>query len=159
MTAPELRDLLVAFYTERLGLLVRHEASATLMGDYDINNTYQYVLNREETHVAWVRTAVLDLGGTPPAEPSRPTFPPKSKAADIADEDARINADFIDRWRRRVAGVTHARHKGMLNVVLGEMLEQQRFFEQAAQGRTDLLGTHMPHQERVGQVLSKRWVE
>ena len=40
--------------------------------------------------------------------------------------------------------MTNARHKGMLKVVLGEMLEHKRLFEQAAEGRTDIIGTRSP---------------
>ena len=36
--------------------------------------------------------------------------------------------------------MTNARHRGMLRVILGETLEQKRFFEQGLAGRTDLLG-------------------
>ena len=32
-------------------LLLRHVDGATLVADYDFNNTYQYVIAREETHV------------------------------------------------------------------------------------------------------------
>ena len=36
--------------------------------------------------------------------------------------------------------MANARHAKMLRLILGEMLEQKRFFEQALAGRTDLLG-------------------
>ncbi len=36
--------------------------------------------------------------------------------------------------------MANARHAKMLRVILGETLEQKRFFEQALAGRTDLLG-------------------
>ncbi len=159
MTPAELLQLLRDVYTERLGLLLRHEASAVVMSDYDINNAYQYVLNREETHVYWVHHAIVALGGAPPPDPAWPASPSRMAARDVAAEDARLNQAFIDKWQPRIETVTHARHKGMLQVMLGEMLEQKRFFEQAAQGRTDLLGLPMPMHERVGEVLGKRWVE
>ena len=38
-------------------------AAARLVSDYDFNNTYQYVIAREEMHVSWVRDAVLDVSG------------------------------------------------------------------------------------------------
>ena len=48
----------------------------------------------------------------------------------------------------------------MLRVVLGETLEQKRFFEQARAGRTDLLGRRSEAAGvRVGSVLSTRWIE
>ena len=39
---------------------------------------------------------------------------------------------FVEQWRARVAAITHARHRSMLDVILGESLEHQRVFEQAA---------------------------
>ena len=55
--------------------------------------------------------------------------------------------------------VTHARHKGMLKVILGEMLEHKRLFEQAAAGRQDLIGTSLddqrPHRRRHGDPLDR----
>ena len=56
--------------------------------------------------------------------------------------------------------MTNARHAKMLGVILGEELEQKRFFEQALAGRTDLLGrrgeTLGPSH---GEVLASRWIE
>lgn len=159
VTATELQQLLRDLYTDRLGLLLRHEASAVVMGDYDINNAYQYVLSREETHVYWLRQALVDVGAEVPVDPPPPTVPTGTASAAVAAEDARLNQAFIDKWRPRIEAITHERHRSMLNVMLNEMLEQKRFFEQAAAGRTDLLGKPMAIHERVGQVLGKRWVE
>lgn len=48
----------------------------------------------------------------------------------------------------------------MLNVILGETVEQKRFFEQALAGRQDLLGRRTSDVgERVGAVLPTRWIE
>jgi hypothetical protein len=47
----------------------------------------------------------------------------------------------------------------MLDVILGEMREHQRFFEQATAGRTDLLGRRTSGSQPVGGVLATRWVE
>jgi hypothetical protein len=48
----------------------------------------------------------------------------------------------------------------MLRVILGEVLEQKRFFEQALAGRTDLLGRRGAVLEPAkGDVLPTRWVE
>ena len=41
---------------------MRHEDVAQLVTDYDINNAYQYIIAREETHVSWLQHALLDLG-------------------------------------------------------------------------------------------------
>jgi hypothetical protein len=66
---------------------------------------------------------------------------------------------FVDKWRPRVAALSHARHRIMLNVILGETLEHKRFFEQAAAGRTDLLGSRPEGQGTGGGVLPVRWIE
>ena len=73
--------------------------------------------------------------------------------------DGRDNQRFVEKWRDRVEQVTNARHRGMLRVILGEMLEHARLFEQAAQGRTDIIGTSLPMHTRRGTVLGTRWVE
>ena len=51
--------------------------------------------------------------------------------------------------------MTNARHQGMLRVMLGEMLEHRRLFEQASQGRTDIIGTRLAINERRGKVLDR----
>ena len=71
-------------------------------------------------------------------------------AAFFAD-DARANAAFIEKWQGRVETVTNARHRGMLRVILGEMREHQRFFEQAAAGRDDLLGRALTRDRGVAK--------
>ena len=68
-SAPTQRALLQEAYRDRLALLQRHIDGATRIGDYEFNNTYQYVIGREEIHVQWVRDAVVDLGGDVPADP------------------------------------------------------------------------------------------
>jgi hypothetical protein len=160
---PELQHLLRDFYLERLTLLLRHESAARFVSDYDVNNAYQYIINREETHISWLQHALLDLGADIPADPERPDIKPSRKGQDavieLAGSDARANLEFVEKWRSRIEGVTHARHKGMLAVILGEMLEHRRLFEQAAEGRTDIIGTALPINERRGKVLETRWVE
>jgi hypothetical protein len=47
----------------------------------------------------------------------------------------------------------------MLNVILGETTEHQRFFEQALAGRKDLLGRRADGAGTGGGVLPHRWVE
>lgn len=159
MTPTELQQLLRDIYLERLGLLLRHEASAVVMEPYDINNAYQYVLNREETHVYWLRQAIVDVGGEVPPDPPAAPVPKGTPWASVAAEDARLNQAFVDKWRPRIEEVTHDRHRKMLKVMLNEMLEQKRFFDYAAAGREDLIGTHLPTNTRVGHVLGRRWVE
>ncbi|MEP7118257.1 MAG: hypothetical protein ABI880_11790, partial [Acidobacteriota bacterium] len=102
MTPSDLSPLLVEFYVERLALLQRHVASARLVSDYDVNNAYQYVIAREETHVYWVHRAILDAGGTVPAE-FTPTDVASGSVREIAAGDAAANQAFVDQWTPRVA--------------------------------------------------------
>lgn len=158
----DLQHLIRDFYLARLALLIRHEDVARHVSDYDVNNAYQNIVSREETHVSWLQHALLDLGAPIPADPARPSVAAAGKGdawKALAAEDARANQQFVDQWRPRVETITHARHKGMLKVVLGEMLEHKRLFDQAAAGRTDLIGTHLPINERRGVVADTRWVE
>jgi hypothetical protein len=159
----DLLGLLQDFYREKLTMFLRHQAAARLVGGYDANNTYQYILNREDVQLTWVAKAIEELGGTVPEMPE-PTREPKGKAAEAAravfDEDGHDAQDFVDRWRPRIELMNNARHAKMLRVVLGEVLEQKRFFEQALAGRTDLLGKREVHLEPArGEVLPTRWIE
>lgn len=163
MTPTDLQALIQEFYLGRLALLLQHESAARYITDYDVNNAYQYVIAREETHVSWLQHALLDLGARLPADPTLPDIKPSRKGQDAVIElsgiDGRDNQRFVEKWRDRVEHVTHARHKGLLEVILGEMREHGRLFEQAAQGRTDIIGTSLPIHTRRGQVLGTRWVE
>jgi hypothetical protein len=163
VNSTELQQLIRDFYLERLALLMHHESAARFVSDYDVNNAYQFVIGREETHVSWLQHALLDVGAAVPPDPPPPDVKPSRKGNDAVLELARIDADanqrFVDKWRSRVDVVTDARHKGMLGVVLGEMLEHQRLFAQAAEGRTDIIGTALPINERRGKVIATRWIE
>jgi hypothetical protein len=154
----ETLPLLLEFYREKLTSVLSHGAGARLVSQYDANNTYQYVINREDTQLGWLAAAILDLGGTVPVDVSEP---PRSGTAEaVFREDAAAAAAFVERWKPRVEAMTNARHRGMLRVILGETLEQQRFFEQALAGRTDLLGVRTEKAgRRVGAVLPSRWIE
>lgn len=167
MKQSDLQPLLAEFAADRVSLLKRHEAGAVVVAHYDFNNTYQYVINREETHLKWVQDALAEFGAPlPPASRELPVpAAQKTKKAeasayrDILDDDAKLLAAFVDRWKPRVAAMTHARHRNMLQVVLGESLEHRRFFEQAAAGFEDLLGRRTGGVARQGAVLPTRWQE
>jgi hypothetical protein len=155
--------LLQDFYREKLDMLLRHQAGARLIAQYDQNNTYQFIINRDETHLSWVGKAIEELGGqlADAAEPERAA---KGKGADAAhailSEDERDANAFVECWRPRVDQMSDARHAKMLRVILGEILEQQRFFAQALEGRTDLLGRRADVLGPAhGEVLSTRWIE
>ena len=157
------RDLLTEFYQEKMFLMLHHQKHATQIRQYDANNTYQYIINRDDVQLGWLASAIADLGGAVPEFPT--TFADvvasgKDAARTLFRTDIAEAEDFINRWRPRVEAMTNARHRGMLRVVLGETREQQRFFEQALAGRTDLLGRRAGVDgEAFGEVLSTRWVE
>jgi hypothetical protein len=160
---PELLELLREFYREKSAMRERHSAGARLVTTYDFNNAYQWVINREDLHLNWLRDAIADFGGTcddapEPAEVRASRTAAEEQAA-ILREDRDAAQAFVDRWRPRIEQVTHARHRNMLRVILGETLEQKRFFDQALEGRDDLLGRHAEGIHRVGAVLPTRWVE
>ena len=77
----------------------------------------------------------------------------------VLEDDARLLAAFVERWNPRVESMTHARHRLMLGVILGESREHQRTFEQAAAGIEDLLGRRTGGVPRQGSVLPVRWME
>jgi hypothetical protein len=163
----ELQPLLTEFGAERLALLLRHEAGARVVSHYDFNNTYQYVISREETHVQWLQNALAEYAAPLPPPGAAIAVPElvKKKKRDAAaftgilEDDARHLAAFVAKWRPRVKEMTHARHRIMLDVVLGESLEHQRLFEQAASGMEDVLGRRTGGVARQGAVLPARWME
>lgn len=168
MQQDELRSLLTAITADRVALIQRHEAGARVVSHYDFNNAYQYVIAREETQLSWLRSALEELSLPMPSAASEIPVPPVPKAAknaspaayhDILTDDARHLAAFVERWRPKVATVTHARHRTMLGVLLGESVEHQRLFEQAASGMEDVIGKRTIGAERVGAVLPERWQE
>ena len=163
MKTSEQVALLQDFYRDRLALLHRHVEGAKAVGDYEFNNTYQYVIAREEIHMQWVRDAIIDLGGEVPTKITTIPVPTTGKAlvlqAAVIDDDIRSAQSFVERWKARLEPMTNARHRGMLKVVLGEVLEHKRFFEQAKAGREDLLGRRMAGASTGDGVLPTRWLE
>jgi len=156
--------LLQEFYAEKLGALMRHQAGARRVGQYDINNTYQFIVNRDETHLSWLGTAIAELGGTVNDHQPEPDRGKSGKgdaaARTIFDEDSKDAQAFVERWRARIDTMVNARHARMLRLILGEVLEQKRFFDQALAGRTDLLGRRADVLgPSHGEVLPSRWLE
>jgi Mn-containing catalase len=163
----ELRKLLTDFAAERLALLQRHEAAARVVSHYDFNNTYQYIISREETHVTWLENALTELELPMPQAPAAAAVPPPPHAKKIdastfrtiLGDDSKGLSAFVERWRPQLATMTHARHRTMLDVVLGESMEHSRLFAQAAAGFEDVLGRRTAGAARVGAVLPTRWQE
>ena len=162
MKSAAILSLLQDLYRERLALFDRHVKGAQAIGDYEFNNTYQYVIGREEHHLQWVRKAIEDLGGTVDSAITALAVPGgkgKTREDAVLQDDARQQQAFIDRWTPRVEALTHARHRTMLMLLLGEMREHGRFFEYALQGRDDLLGRRMQGASTGDGVMPVRWVE
>ena len=160
MTATELLEFLSAFYRDKLTVRNRHVAAARFVADYNVNNTYQYVINRDDMQVRWLQDAIVDTGGTPEEQAVPDLDPGKGKDLErrviTADRDAARK--FVERWRDRVESLPNARHRSMLRVILGETLEQQRFFDQALAGREDLLGRRADGAGTGDGVMATRWV-
>lgn len=164
MTSSALTSILRDFHRDKLMLRERHAAVAQFVTDYSFNNTYQYVISREDVHLSWLETALVEAGETPEAVPAPNLGVPgkKSDFLPLVTEDAKSAAAFVSRWRPRLAEMTNARHRSMMQVVLGETLEQKRFFDQIVEGRDDLLGRRANGPGPVGTgdgVLPVRWIE
>jgi Mn-containing catalase len=164
MRTDDLLAVLREFHRDKLTLRQRHVAVARQVSQYEANNTYQYVINREDVHLQWLESAIVELEGTPDNVPEPPltrlvwneSFNPLV-AKDASDAEA-----FVNRWRSRLDEVTHARHRNMMNVVLGETLEQKRFFDQIVAGREDVLGRRANGAGSPGTgdgVMGVRWLE
>ena len=164
MRSGDLLAILQECYVEKLALRQRHVAVARRVTDYDFNNTYQYLIAREDVHLAWLAAAITDLGGTPEDRPE-PDLPPPDKKTDflpLVRDDAKQAEAFVARWRVRLPDIGHARHRGMIQVILGETLEHRRFFDQIGAGREDLLGRRAngPGSPGTGDgVLPVRWMD
>jgi hypothetical protein len=156
----ELLETLREFHRERLTMRQRHVAVARHVTHYDFNNAYQYIVNREDVHLQWLEAAIAELGGQPDdvGEPDLGKPDRKKKIEPFIEQDAREVGAFVERWRARVDAIDNARHRGMLRVILGEALEQKRFFEQMLAGRDDLLGRRADGAGTGGGVLPVRWL-
>jgi len=155
-------ELLREFHRDKLALRQRHVAAARHVRDYELNNAYQYVIAREDTQVGWLHDAVTDMGGRPDDVPEPEVKAPgkgseAQKSILAADRDLARAA--IEKWRPRIQALPNARHRTMLQVIIGETLEHLRMFEQALGGRTDVLGRRADGAGTDGAVLPTRWVE
>jgi len=159
--ATELLALLREFYRDKLTIRQRHVAVAKHVPDYDFNNTYQYVIAREDVQLNWLSDAITDMGGALEDLPE-PDIQASGKSADVQSqligEDRQAAQGFVDKWRPRMDAMPNARHRSLLQVILGETLEHKRFFDQAIAGRTDLLGRRADGAGTGGGVLPVRWM-
>jgi hypothetical protein len=159
--ATELLALLHEFRRDKLIMRQRHVAAARHIPNYDFNNTYQYVICREDVQLNWLSDAISDMGGEPDQvpEPQLPDSKGESAQSRLLAEDRDAAQAFVDKWRPRLEAMPNARHRSMLRVILGETLEHKRFYEQALAGRTDLLGRRADGAGTGGGVLGTRWIE
>jgi hypothetical protein len=155
-------ELLREFHRDKLALRQRHVAAARHIPDYEINNAYQYVIAREDAQIGWLHDAVTDMGGRPEEVPE-PDIKPQGKGdaaqKSILSTDRDLAKSTVEKWRPRIQSLPNARHRTMLNVILGETLEHLRMFDQALAGRTDVLGRRADGAGTEGDVLPTRWVE
>jgi hypothetical protein len=160
--AAEMLEVLREFHRDKLALRQRHVAAARHVKDYELNNTYQYVIAREDVQLGWLIDAVIGMSGRPDDVPE-PEITPSGKGAQaqkaILEGDRDAGRKFADKWKSRIDALPNARHRSMLGVIIGETLEHVRFFEQALAGRTDLLGRRADGAGTKGDVLPTRWVE
>jgi hypothetical protein len=160
--ASELLELLREFHRDKMAMYQRHVAAARHVSHYDFNNTYQYVIAREDMQLSWLRDAILDMGGEldEVAEPSiNPAGKGDAAQAAVIAQDRDDAQRFVDKWRPKLETMTNARHRNMLQVIIGETLEHKRFFDQALAGRTDLLGRRADGAGTGGGVMPTRWVQ
>jgi hypothetical protein len=153
-----------AFHRDKLVIRERHVAVARFVTDYDFNNAYQYIIAREDVHLSWLEAAIAEAGETPDVveEPrvNAARVGTKADFAPLVKEDVRQIDAFIDTWRPKLTDVSNARHRNMMQVIVGETLEHRRFFEQMLAGREDLLGRRAngPGSPGTGDgVLPVRW--
>jgi len=160
----DLLAILLDFHKGKLTLRQRHVAVARQVSQYNANNTYQYVINREDVHLSWLEAAIAELEGVTASvdEPSMTALVFNESYLPLVQKDARDTDAFVAQWRPRLAEITHARHRNLLNVILGETLEQKRFFDQIAAGNEDALGRRANGAGSPGTgdgVLGVRWIE
>ena len=159
MNTPELLEILRDFHRDKLTMRQRHVAVARHVSHYDFNNTYQYVIAREDVHLQWLEAAIAELGGQPHDVGMPDLGDPKKKAdfKPFIEQDSRDAAAFVETWTPR-SQVDHARHRLMMGVVIGETKEHKRFFEMMLEGRADLLGRRADGAGTGGGVIAERWL-
>jgi hypothetical protein len=153
----ELLKFLNNFHRETLELFKARQTNAQSVAAYDANNGYQQVLGRQEVHLQWLRDAIATLGGTVADSLDQVSGKASRETAkSIIDADAANQRSFIERWTPHVAAVTNARHRKLLELILGEMKEHLRVLQQASESRDDLLGRHSDGKILRGTVMAAR---
>ena len=159
MTPGDLLELLQQLYRETAELVMARQAAARGVTDYNANNAYQQVLGRQDVHLRWLADAIEGLGGAPAAPLELVNDDSQESRRDskgLVQSDLQAQRALIERWAPKVATVTNARHRKMLDLILGEMGEHLRVFQHAADGRDDLLGRHSDGKVLRGEVMAAR---
>ena len=158
VTPAELISFLQAFHRETLDLFRTRQVNSQAVAGYDSNNAYQQVLGRQEVHLQWLSDAISDLGGTVDEVADEPSTGARSRedARSIIEKDVQSQRSFLERWSSEIPAVTNARHRKMLELILGEVKEHLRLLQQAQEGRSDLLGRHSDGKILRGVVLPAR---
>lgn len=155
--------LIRELHRDKMTIYLRHIAVARLVGDYEFNNAYQYVINREDTHLKWLESAITEFGGTPETVAAPTVTAAIGKKNDrflpLVAEDAAQAGELVARWKPRAAEIRSDRHRKLVNVILGETVEQKRFFDHVGAGQDDLLGRRMAGASTGDGVMPVRWVE
>ena len=159
VTPADLLSLLQECYGDVLDLVQARQVHARSVTDYNANNAYQQVLGRQDVHLQWLSDAIVGLGGQVPSPGQSQEDAVSARGEDEsaqAASDVRNQRSFVERWQPRVNGVTNARHRKMIELIMGEMREHLRVLEQAAAGRSDVLGRHADGKVLRGTVLAAR---
>jgi hypothetical protein len=85
VTSGEMRELLRELHRTKHVMRHSHASAARYVTDYDFNNTYQYIIAREDMHLRWLVDAIVDLGGTPDESPV-PDVQPSGKGDEAQQE-------------------------------------------------------------------------
>jgi DnaK suppressor protein len=144
VTSAEMRELLREFHRDKHVMRHTHASAARFVTDYDFNNTYQYILAREDMHLRWLVDAVTDLGGDVDESPVPDLqVPGKGREAQeaviAADRDGRTAVSST----RGCLASRACRMPGTRRCSASfwaRPLEHRRFFDLALAGRSDLLG-------------------
>ena len=155
--------LLRELHHDKMAMYLRHIAVARLVSDYEFNNAYQYVINREDTHLKWLESAIAGFGGTPDTG-GEPTIAAEAgkkndRFLPLVVKDAEDCQAFVAKWKPRAVHIRSDRHRKLVDVIVGETVEQKRFFDQMVAGQDDLLGRRMAGASTGDGVMPVRWVE
>jgi Mn-containing catalase len=105
----EMLELLRELHRDKAAMRQSHVSAARVVSDYNFNNTYQYIIAREDMHVRWLADAVADLAGAP-EEPVLGEMPPQGKGRDVQRSVIEVNSrECRSSWTSGVRESTRCR--------------------------------------------------